>query len=348
MGDDSDYVDDSESAMPSIGIKQEGELEEKSVEEATSPSRKRKRKSRIIYKDPSIDKLPSFARKTEAGGYAHTNKSKEKISKANSGNVPWNKGKKRSSADKARIKAGVQAHNRAIKLEKLKRLGMTEEEYDQKKKQIKYLRERVRRTNLANNKHEKAKAQKELQKAIDATTDTAPKTVKLKKAPKSKAGKAKATATAPPPPIVIPRNQTEEEVFKADFSWTPLDVWNDGKTFDKACPSGGPGGLICCQECNKLYSSYLDKTLKEMEVQRTDKVGGELKELLTFLDKEKSGLERAANFARKKAPPKPRINPTGVRRTATSKQISQEAITFDEWNITSTIDIVAPTQTAII
>jgi hypothetical protein len=59
-------------------------------------------------------------RKTNAGGYAHTNRSKEKISKANAGNVPWNKGKKRSSADKAKIKAGVQARNRAIKLEKLR------------------------------------------------------------------------------------------------------------------------------------------------------------------------------------------------------------------------------------
>ena len=67
-----------------------------------------------------IDDLTSTQRKTKAGGYAHTNKSKERISRANTGNTPWNKGKQRSSADKAKIKAGVQARNRAIKLEKLK------------------------------------------------------------------------------------------------------------------------------------------------------------------------------------------------------------------------------------
>jgi len=48
---------------------------------------------------------------------------------------------------------------------------MTEEEYDQKKKEIKYLRERVRRTKLANDKHNAAKAQKKLQEALDATDD---------------------------------------------------------------------------------------------------------------------------------------------------------------------------------
>ena len=102
---------------PIKNIKQD-EPEEKPVGDPNAV--KRKRKSRINYKDPMIDDLPSTQRKTEAGGYAHTNKSKERISKANRGNKPWNKGKQRSSADKAKIKAGVQARNRAIKLEKLK------------------------------------------------------------------------------------------------------------------------------------------------------------------------------------------------------------------------------------
>ena len=92
-----------------------------------------------------------------------------------------------------------------------------------------------------------------------------------------------------------------------------------------------------------------------MEVQRTDKVGGELKEILEFLDKEKSVLDRATNFAKKKAPPVPRISDQaelpsrqqGVRRTAVSRQ-GQESANFHEWNITSTIDIVAPSQTAIV
>lgn len=53
----------------------------------------------------------------------------------------------------------------------LQRLGMTEEEFDKKKKEIKYLRERVRRTKLANDRHAATQAQKKLQDAIDATTD---------------------------------------------------------------------------------------------------------------------------------------------------------------------------------
>jgi molybdenum cofactor biosynthesis enzyme MoaA len=48
---------------------------------------------------------------------------------------------------------------------------MTEEEYDQKKKEIKYLRERVRRTKLANDRHAAGQAQKKLQEALDATTE---------------------------------------------------------------------------------------------------------------------------------------------------------------------------------
>ena len=52
MGDDSDYVDDSESAMPSIGIKQEGELEEKSVEE------KLKELKDLVASEPILNLTP--------------------------------------------------------------------------------------------------------------------------------------------------------------------------------------------------------------------------------------------------------------------------------------------------
>jgi hypothetical protein len=58
-------------------------------------------------------------------------------------------GKNRSAADKAKIAAGVRARNRAILLEKLEKMGMTEEEWFQKKKLLKYLRERVRRAKQA-------------------------------------------------------------------------------------------------------------------------------------------------------------------------------------------------------
>ena len=91
------------------------------------------------------DRMPTSMRKTTQGGYAHTKKSRARISKANAGKTPWNKGKQRSEADKARIGAAVRARNRAILLKKLESLNMTEEEWFKKKKEIRYLRERVRR-----------------------------------------------------------------------------------------------------------------------------------------------------------------------------------------------------------
>jgi hypothetical protein len=121
------------------------------------------------------DFLPSEDRKTAKGGYAHTNRSRLKISIANHGKEPWSeycgvdrplsalrnkhltmislenfqdKGKNRSESAKAAIAAGVQARNREILNHKLEKLGMTEEEYSKKTKEIKYIRERLRRARV--------------------------------------------------------------------------------------------------------------------------------------------------------------------------------------------------------
>jgi hypothetical protein len=106
------------------------------------------------------DLLPSYARKTAKGGYAHTWKSRARISKANKGNTPWNKGKNRSEGVKAKIAAGVRARNRKVLLEKLKKLNMTEEEWLAKKKEIKYLRERIRKAKKAAEAREAQKLRK--------------------------------------------------------------------------------------------------------------------------------------------------------------------------------------------
>lgn len=132
-------------------------------------SRPKRRRKKVFKVNEEEEALPTYTRKTDNGGYAHTNLSKSRISKANSGNKPWNFGKRRSSADKAKIAAGVRARNRTILLQKLKRLGMTEEEYNIKKKEIKYLRERIRRAKLANGKHRDKKMEKKLQDVIDST-----------------------------------------------------------------------------------------------------------------------------------------------------------------------------------
>lgn len=82
---------------------------------------------------------------TAAGGYTHTSSSKAKISAANKGKTPWNKGKTRSDEVKARIAEGVRRRNRERFLAKLEEEGITEEEYNQKKKEERRKKDAERR-----------------------------------------------------------------------------------------------------------------------------------------------------------------------------------------------------------
>ena len=129
---------------------------------AKKPSSKPKPKPRTSPNRPQVEYeisseeeefVPSHARKTDYGGYSHTQKSRLKISKANRGNVPWNKGKNRSDTDRSKIAAGVRARNREQLQKKLKKLRMTEEEYKEKRKEIKYVRERLRRARVNTKTH---------------------------------------------------------------------------------------------------------------------------------------------------------------------------------------------------
>ena len=76
-------------------------------------------------------------RRTENGGYSHTSTSKAKISAANKGKTPWNKGKKQSEETRARIAAGVRAKNRQRFLQKIAQMGVTEEEYHEQQRALK-------------------------------------------------------------------------------------------------------------------------------------------------------------------------------------------------------------------
>jgi hypothetical protein len=137
------------------------------------------------------------------------------------------------------------------------------------------------------------------------------------------------------------KNEEGKKVFSRDIVWTPFPFGDDGKSYDQQCPEGGPGGLICCEYCSKKYSSYLSRTVKDIEIQRTHKVGKEAKEILEFLDQGRKTLDRAMGVARKKVPPLPPPLPNPepakqqTRRTTTSKEDHDTA----EWNLTSTIDI---------
>jgi hypothetical protein len=79
---------------------------------------------------PLTTSARDIARPTEKGGYSHTTASKAKISAANKGKTPWNKGKTRSPEEKARIAAGVRAKNHERFLAKLAALNMTQAEYE--------------------------------------------------------------------------------------------------------------------------------------------------------------------------------------------------------------------------
>lgn len=86
---------------------------------------------------------------TANGGFSHTSSSKAKISAANKGKTPWNKGKGRSEEVKARIAAGVRKRNREKFLQKLKDQGITEEDYnaeEARKKADKEARMKARKT----------------------------------------------------------------------------------------------------------------------------------------------------------------------------------------------------------
>lgn len=71
---------------------------------------------------------------TANGGYTHTSSSRAKISAANKGKTPWNKGQVRSEETKAKIAEGVRRRNRERFLAKLEAEGITEEEHHERKK----------------------------------------------------------------------------------------------------------------------------------------------------------------------------------------------------------------------
>lgn len=79
-------------------------------------------------------------------------------------------------------------------------------------------------------------------------------------------------------------------------------VWNQSefdshvKTYDK-CPTGGPGGLICCALCSSSYSRLLTNTAKEMETQTVAKIGREVCELVELLRDAQLRLQQAVDVS---------------------------------------------------
>lgn len=117
-----------------------------------TPANRRYCRRKVIDVDEEELKIPSIARKTAQGGYIATSVHRAKISKANAGNVPWNFGRHRSSADRAKIAVGVRARNRQRLLRQLEQLGMSEEEWLEWKKKIGKIRNNVTRLRSENRK----------------------------------------------------------------------------------------------------------------------------------------------------------------------------------------------------
>lgn len=79
-------------------------------------------------------------------------------------------------------------------------------------------------------------------------------------------------------------------------------VWNQAE-FDahvvsyKKCPSGGPGGLICCAICTANYSRLLSETSKEMDAQTVSSIGREVSELMQLLHDAKERLQQSTDVS---------------------------------------------------
>jgi len=336
----------------------------------TKNPKKRKKKEFLI--DEGVD-TSSYARKTKHGGYLHTNLSKSRISTANSGNKPWNYGKRRSSADKAKIAAGVRAINRTRLLAKLQRLGMTEEEWSEKKKQIKYLRERIRRAKKANLKVETEFHLKKLQETMDTTDETKRNKNGIKVGEPNYDNNEEQIGTEKERKKKIAeqeKNEIQEERTKKSFSevstcWRPYSFSenkemdnNNSLSYGEVCDEGGPGGLICCEDCSRNYNVYLTNTMEDVEMQRINKEAEEVTEILDYLNEKKEILNQSVDYAKTKIPPlpppgsrimqvvtapKPRPSNFSSKSESNSKydHIDSEIDinVGDSWNLTSAIDI---------
>lgn len=136
------------------------------------------------------------------------------------------------------------------------------------------------------------------------------------------------------------------EVFSRDVAWTPHSFGPENQEYSQVCPDGGPGGLICCETCAQAYSSYLNQTIRDIEVQKTHKVGKEVQEILGFLEEGRKTLDRAVVVAKKKVPPLPPMRPEpeaatakrSVRGKAANATIEADST---DWNVTSAVDFGA-------
>ena len=297
------------------------------------PRRKKRPAVEEEYECHEDDFLPSYARKTAKGGYAHMTSTKLKISRANKGNVPANLGKNRSQSTRAKISAGVKARNRAKLLEQLEKMGLTEEEWNERKKKLKYIRERHRRTKKENDERKPATA--DPTRIVVQSVD-----LPLESEEESDIEEAAIMEADPSNPDVGASSLEEavqlevdrvvngilegaqsmrkidptQVLYQRDVVWTPHEFDADPEAW-RQCPTGGPGGLICCPPCVSKYMDFMTSSCLDMERCLNTKVHNELAELTDFFRSTKATLKESYRAGRKRRPPsKTRKAPPSARK----------------------------------
>ena len=88
---------------------------------------------------------------------------------------------------------------------------------------------------------------------------------------------------------------------------------DEGDTeYGRACPDGGPGGLVCCESCSNKYSIFLSQTSKDLQSQRVRNTSREVKRLMDIITNKQKDLEMSLRKARVEIPGRSVTNPMDV------------------------------------
>jgi hypothetical protein len=229
-----------------------------------------------------------------------------KISKANAGNVPWNFGRRRSGADKAKISVGVRARNRQRLLRQLEQLGMSEEEWLQWKKKISNLRDYVGRKRSENRKcngniynarlkrYQENRYKELMNERQEAKVCRRCSPLCGSKKVSFVAHNVFSSKQEEEQKVELYKNLQQEEhderiktLFPKEITWRSFSFSDDqglSSSYTEICPLLGPGGLICCETCSQKYSSYLTQTMEDLESQRIQREIEEVKEAMQLLE----------------------------------------------------------------
>lgn len=94
-----------------------------------------------------------------------------------------------------------------------------------------------------------------------------------------------------------------KKVFKPHVNWSRHDYDTHDGLYERICPTGGPGGLACCEVCSSAYSRYLLATAHDVEIQSIHNAGKEVEECIGFMKETRDKLQYKVQVARQQAPP---------------------------------------------